>query len=120
MTSAARVPCLSPLLVLTAVPEASADGGWSVTPSGGGRPAFHAEGEPGAVLRDTVSVTNRGDEAVTVRLRGTGVTVALALTSVRVPARTRAEVPFTVTAPPAGSVPGGTRGAWRGVSGAAG
>ncbi|MET9828632.1 hypothetical protein ABZ078_04865 [Streptomyces sp. NPDC006385] len=107
MSSAVRVlcPCLLLPLVLAAAPAASATEGWSVAPSGGGRPAFYAEGEPGTVLRDTVSVTNRGDEAVTVRLHGTGVPIAFAHSPVRIPARTRAEVPFTVAAP-TGTAPG--------------
>ncbi|MGW2952918.1 COG1470 family protein [Streptomyces eurythermus] len=74
-------------------------GGWSLAPLGGGRPAFYAEGAPGAVLRDTVSVTNPGRTPVTVRLRGTGVPAVFARDGLRVPARTRAEVPFTVTVP---------------------
>lgn len=80
-------------------------GGWSVAPLGGGRPSFYAEGTPGQVLEDTVSVTNRGREQVTVRLRGTGVPVVLARGEVRVPGRTRADVPFTV-AVPAAAAPG--------------
>jgi len=89
-----------PLLALLATaPAASAAGGWSVAPSGGGRPSFYAEGAPGAVLQDTVSVTNRGGRAVTVRLSGSGVSVAFAESRVKVPARTRADVPFTVRAP---------------------
>ncbi|WP_324783562.1 hypothetical protein [Streptomyces sp. H51] len=99
MPSAARVAlCLPALLLLTPAPAASAADGWSLAPTGGSRPAFYAEGPEGTVLRDTVSVTNRGGRAVTVRLYGTGVHVVFAATRVRVPARTRAEVPFTVTA----------------------
>ncbi|MGW2386619.1 hypothetical protein [Streptomyces sp. NPDC001658] len=90
---------LSLLVVLVGpVPSAvavSAADGWSVAPSGGGRPAFYAEGAPGTVLQDTLSVTNRGTEPVTVRLSG----AAFAQGTVRVPARTRADVPFTVTVP---------------------
>jgi hypothetical protein len=78
---------------------ATAADGWSLEPSGGGRPAFYAEGAPGTVLRDTVSVTNRSGSQVTVRLSGTGVAIAFAGTAVRVPARTRADVPFTVRVP---------------------
>ncbi|MEU5093928.1 hypothetical protein [Streptomyces sp. NPDC020996] len=99
MPSAARVVlCLPALLLLTAAPAASAADGWSLAPAGGSRPAFYAEGPAGTVLRDTVSVTNRGGRAVTVRLYGSGVHVVFAAARVRVPARTRAEVPFTVTA----------------------
>ncbi|MEU6253392.1 hypothetical protein [Streptomyces sp. NPDC047043] len=98
MSSAARVLFVSLLLVLTAAPVASAADGWSVAPSGGGRPTFYAEGAPGTVLQDTVSVTNRSGRAVTVRLSGSGVPVTFAESRVRVPARTRADIPFTVSA----------------------
>jgi hypothetical protein len=103
MPSAARVLSVSllsalPLLsVLCTAPTASAAGGWSVAPSGGGRPSFYAEGAPGTVLQDTVSVTNTGRRAVTVRLSGSGVHVTFADRRVRVPARTRADIPFTVS-----------------------
>ncbi|MFI6657823.1 hypothetical protein ACIBL8_20155 [Streptomyces sp. NPDC050523] len=98
MSPAARVLFVSLLLVLAAAAPARADDGWSLAPSGGGRPSFYAEGAPGAVLQDTVSVTNRGARAVTVRLSGSGVAVTFAESRVRVPARTRADVPFTVGA----------------------
>ncbi|CCK29602.1 hypothetical protein BN159_5223 [Streptomyces davaonensis JCM 4913] len=103
MSLTARVLVLAPaLLLLSAVtPSAAADGGWSVAPSGGGRPSFYAEGAPGAVVEDVVSVTNRGGEPVTVRLSATGARVVFARSEVRVPARTRADVPFTVTVPDA-------------------
>lgn len=92
---------------------------WSVAPSAGsgprpardgGRPYFYAEGDPGAVLQDTVSVTNRGERPRTVTLRGvgpdgTGTWLAFAKREVRVPPRTRADVPFTVTVP-SGATPG--------------
>jgi len=97
MPSAARALFVSLLLVLTAAPVAAAADGWSLVPSGGGRPAFYAEGAPGAVLQDTVSVVRRSGRAVTVRLSGTGVPVIFAADRVRVPARTRADVPFTVS-----------------------
>ncbi|MFF7974177.1 hypothetical protein [Streptomyces sp. NPDC007905] len=105
MPSAARVLGLTLLLLPASAPAAQAAAGWSVTPAGAQRPSFYAEGVPGTVLRDTVSVTNRGRKPLTVRLRGTGVRVAFARTALRVPARTRAEVPFTVTVP-AGAAPG--------------
>ncbi|MFJ9537280.1 hypothetical protein ACIRPX_08515 [Streptomyces sp. NPDC101225] len=98
MSPAARVLFASLLLVPAAAPSARADGGWSLAPSGGGRPSVYAEGAPGAVLQDTVSVTNRGGRAVTVRLSGRGVPVTFARSRVRVPARTRADVPFTLAA----------------------
>ncbi|MEV6834841.1 hypothetical protein AB0N17_10040 [Streptomyces sp. NPDC051133] len=119
MPSAARVlsrcrrllPVAVPAMLCLTVPvgvaprAAAAAGGWSVAPSGGDRPSLYAEGPPGAVLRDTVSVTNSGRKPVAVRLSGTGVRVAFAGQGVRVPARTRADVPFTVTVP-AGAGPG--------------
>ncbi|MFI1924905.1 MULTISPECIES: hypothetical protein [unclassified Streptomyces] len=94
----ALLPLSLPLL-LAATP--ATPGGWSVAPSGGGRPSFYAEGTPGAVLRDTLSVTNRGTGPLTVRLRATGdgLRVAFAEPALGIPARTRAEVPFTVTVP---------------------
>ncbi|MCL6672667.1 hypothetical protein [Streptomyces panaciradicis] len=101
MPSPVRVPAVLglPLLVLlTAAPAASAADGWSLAPAGGSRPSFYAEGAPGAVLQDTVSVTNRGGRAVVVRLGVRGVRAVFAQSRVRVPARTRADVPFTVSA----------------------
>lgn len=103
--SAARVLGLTALVLLATAPRASAAEGWSLAPAGGGRPSFYAEGAPGAVLQDTVSVTNPGGHPVTVRLAGTGVPVVFAEPTVRVPARTRADVPFTMTVP-AGATPG--------------
>ena len=97
MSSAARVLLVSLLLVLTVAPSASAADGWSLAPAGGSRPSFYAEGAPGTVQQDTVSVINRSERAVTVRLSGTGVPVVFADSRVRVPARTRADVPFTVS-----------------------
>ncbi|MGW2976580.1 hypothetical protein [Streptomyces humidus] len=74
---------------------------WSASPSGAGRPSFYAEGTAGTVLRDTVAVTNRGTGPLAVSLRGAGpgLRVAFAEAALDVPARTRAEVPFTVTVP---------------------
>jgi hypothetical protein len=108
MSSAARVLCPSirclPAVLGSATTAAAADG-WSAAPSGGGRPSFCAEGAPGSVLRDAVSVTNRCAGPITVRLRGTGAPIVFADRAVRIPARTRADVTFTVT------VPAGDRGA---------
>ncbi|MHB9861255.1 COG1470 family protein [Streptomyces sp. YIM S03343] len=84
--------------------------GWSAAPSGGARPSFYAEGAPGTVLRDTVSVTNRGTRPVTVRLGGRGLRLVFAGTRVTVPARTRADVPFALTVP-ADAAPGDRAGA---------
>ncbi|MCM2413699.1 hypothetical protein [Streptomyces sp. RKAG290] len=99
----------------TAQPAANGDG------RGGGRPYLYLEGLPGSVLQDRLSVTNPGPEPVTVRLRGadayntgsggfavrgahgstgTGAWLRTAATKVTVPARTRAEVPVSVTVPP--------------------
>ncbi|WP_190329349.1 hypothetical protein [Streptomyces venezuelae] len=102
---------------------------WSVAPSSGGgtrpakdgRPSFYAEGTPGAVLQDTLSVTNPGPKPRTITLRGadarntgsgafsvtpakgtpkdTGAWISFAKRQVKVPPRTRAEVPFSVTVP---------------------
>lgn len=110
---------------------------WSVSPSAGGgtrpaqdgRPYFYAEGVPGTVLQDKVAVTNPGGRPLTVRLRGadadntgtgalslrkrstdTGAWITFARREVKIPARTRAEVPFTVTVP-ADATPGDHPGA---------
>lgn len=99
MSSAVRVLCLSLLLLLAVSPAATAAERWSLAPSGGGRPSCYGEGPAGTVLEDAVSVTNRSGAPVTVRLRAAGVTFADG--TVRVPARTRADVPFTVTVPAA-------------------
>lgn len=106
-----RVLFVVALLLAATAPVAVADDGWSVVPSGGGRPSFYAEGAPGAVLQDTVSVRNPSAGPVRVRLSG-GSWVVFAgeggparAVSVEVPARTRAEVPFTVNVP-AGVAPG--------------
>lgn len=99
MLSTARVLCLSLLALLTAAPTATAAEGWTVAPAGGGRPTFYAEGEPGTTLQDTVSVTNPTGRPITVRLRATGIPITFADTGVRIPARTRADIPFTVNVP---------------------
>ncbi|MEB3963844.1 hypothetical protein OKJ48_26930 [Streptomyces kunmingensis] len=103
----------------------AASASWTVAPSAGaeargGRPYIYAEGAPGTVLEDNVAVTNPGAEPVRITLRGadagrrqakdTGAWITFAEKSVKVPARTRAEVPFTVTVP-AGATPGDHPGA---------
>ncbi|MFE2537691.1 hypothetical protein [Streptomyces sp. NPDC059371] len=132
------------LVLLSAAPTALAAEGWSVVPAGGGttggRPSVYAEGAPGTVLQDSVSVLNPGTRPVTVRLRGadadntadgaftvreraadTGAWIAFAghadgrrtavrELSVRVPAHTRADVPFTIGVP-AAAAPGDHPGA---------
>ncbi|AOR33887.1 hypothetical protein BFF78_25040 [Streptomyces fodineus] len=107
--------CLCAVLGAAASASAAsaAPAGWSVAPAGGGRPSFYAEGTPGTVLQDTVSVTNPGRAPVVVRLSGAGLRTAFAgkaQQGIRVPARTRAEVPFTVTVPD-GAAPGDRSGA---------
>ncbi|MFJ3232563.1 hypothetical protein [Streptomyces sp. NPDC086787] len=105
MPYAARLLSASLLPTLALLPPRGNPGGWSMAPAGGGRPSFYAEGAPGTVQQDTLTVTNRGTGPVTLRLGGTGVRVTFAAPRLRVPARTRAEVPFTV-AVPAGAAPG--------------
>ncbi|MEU9334898.1 hypothetical protein AB0D49_17280 [Streptomyces sp. NPDC048290] len=92
------LPVVLAVLVLLAVPASAAEG-WSAAPAGGGRPSFYAEGTPGTALRDTVSVTNRTAAPVDVRLTATGVEARFSDAELRVPPRTRAEIPFTVTVP---------------------
>ncbi|MEU6374133.1 hypothetical protein [Streptomyces sp. NPDC046909] len=101
MSFALRVLGLGLLALLAAVPVATAADGWSVVPSGGGRPAFYAEGEPGAVLEDTVALLNPGERSVDVSLRADGGRITFADTRLALPPRTRTEVPFTVTVPEA-------------------
>ena len=134
---------LTVALLLGAAPVAVADAGWSVVPSANapeGRPYVYAEGAPGTVLQDSVSVLNPGAEPVTVRLRGAdadntagggftirqkstdagawinfageanGRRIPVSSVSVRVPAHTRADVPFTLSVP-AGAAPGDHPGA---------
>ncbi|MCW7943328.1 hypothetical protein AAW14_15050 [Streptomyces hygroscopicus] len=136
-----RLPLLpfAVLSLLVAAPAAVADEGWSLTPVTGGadgRPYVYAEGGPGTVLEDAVSVFNPGGKPLTVRLGGadadagftvrsesadTGAWIGFARTTdgrrtaahtvtVTVPARTRADVPFTVTVP-VGAAPGDHPGA---------
>ncbi|MFE9096697.1 hypothetical protein [Streptomyces sp. NPDC007264] len=153
MPYARHVLCLplAALSLLATAPATTAagDGGWSLTPATGGadgRPYVYAEGEPGTVLQDGVSVRNPGGKPLTVRLSGadadntrdgrftvrtepadTGAWIAFAGTtgghrtavrtlSLTVPARTRAEVPFTVTVP-VGAAPGDHPGAIVAVAG---
>ncbi|MFJ2897655.1 hypothetical protein ACIO87_22545 [Streptomyces sp. NPDC087218] len=135
---AVRLALAALLCALAAPPAAAAaprtpspakDAAWTARPAGSGsggeagRPYFYLEGAPGSVLQDRLSVTNPGPSPVTVRLRGTdgpgaasapgtgpGAWLRAAATEVTVPARTRADVPFTVTVP-AGAVPGDRSGA---------
>ncbi|MFF1479383.1 hypothetical protein ACFVYD_17780 [Streptomyces sp. NPDC058301] len=135
LAAALALTALSALTILSAPAaraadgERSADGEWSAAPasgggsrpSGDGRPYFYLEGAPGSVLEDRLSLTNPTARPLTLRLRGAaartastgGLAVrpgadpwlALASAQVRIPARTRAEVPFAVTVPP-GAAPG--------------
>ncbi|MFI6940191.1 WxL protein peptidoglycan domain-containing protein [Streptomyces sp. NPDC050418] len=132
--------CLLAVAGLVGLPAGAAvaddDPAWSVAPSSGsgarpaedGRPYFYMEGAPGAVLEDTVTVTNPGDAPATVRLRaaeaynradgsfdvrdsrggrpsGAGGWLSFADDKVKIPPRTRAEVPFSVSVPD-GATPG--------------
>ncbi|WP_368661707.1 hypothetical protein [Streptomyces sp. NA02950] len=115
---------LFPTAAATAAPAGPGGHSWSAEPAPGGgnapgagdRAYFYLEGAPGAVLHDTLAVTNEGTRPRTVRLRGTGGTwLALVERSVTVPPRTRADVPLTVTVP-ADAPPGDRSGAVR-VSG---
>ncbi|MFJ8075188.1 hypothetical protein ACIQ7Q_14970 [Streptomyces sp. NPDC096176] len=84
---------LALVLALAAPPEP----GWQP-----GRAYVYLEGSPGMVLEDRVSVTNPGTKALTVDLRAgrsPASWIALAGEKVTIPARTRADVPFTVTVP---------------------
>ncbi|KWT62585.1 hypothetical protein ADL21_07180 [Streptomyces albus subsp. albus] len=84
---------------------------WTAAPAPGGgarpsaqdRPYFYLEGAPGAVLKDRLALTNPTGSAVTLRVGGVpagpGRWLATASKEVRVPPRTRADVPFTVTVP---------------------
>ncbi|MGK5734281.1 COG1470 family protein [Streptomyces sp. URMC 124] len=96
------------MLCTSAVPAAAADDrSWSAAPAPAGteapgpddRASFYLEGAPGTVLTDTLSVVNPADRERSFALRGAGPWIALARREVRVPARTRANVPFTVTVP---------------------
>ncbi|MEU9913285.1 LPXTG cell wall anchor domain-containing protein [Streptomyces sp. NPDC051001] len=99
MSFALRVLGLALLVLLFAASAATAADGWSVVPSGEGRPAFYAEGAPGVVLEDTVALVNRGERAVDVSLSGVGARVVFADSRLRLAPGTRTEVPFTVAVP---------------------
>ncbi|PWI20536.1 hypothetical protein DI272_18315 [Streptomyces sp. Act143] len=100
MPSAVRVLGLTLLTLLSAVPAAhAAADGWSAAPAGEARPSFYAEGGPGTVLQDAMTLTNRGKAPVDVSLRAEGAEVTFADARLRLPPRTRTEVPFTVTVP---------------------
>ncbi|MFJ8233145.1 hypothetical protein ACIQ9E_24855 [Streptomyces sp. NPDC094448] len=105
MAARLRTAALAVLLPGLLGPPAQAAPGWTLAPApGAGRPYVYAEGAPGAVLEDRLTLANPGAAPLTVRL-GTGAWVALAATTVTVPPRTRADIPLTVTVPP-GTPPG--------------
>lgn len=141
--SVSRALAVAVALVVTGVAPATPvsaedSGAWTVAPSAGGgtrpakdgRPYFYAEGTPGSVLEDTVTVTNPGPKPRTVKLSGadadntrsgafslergrakdTGSWITFAEREVKVPPRTRAEVPFSVSIPES-AVPGDHPGA---------
>ncbi|MCF3174112.1 hypothetical protein IPZ61_12405 [Streptomyces sioyaensis] len=96
---------------------APAPPGWSASPAPGAGAVpraqfFYLEGAPGTVLADRLSLSNPTGRTVAVRLRGSGAGAWLTLASkeVRIPPRTRASVPFTVTVP-RDAVPGDRSGA---------
>ncbi|MER7398176.1 hypothetical protein ABT381_22020 [Streptomyces sp. NPDC000151] len=115
--TAATLPC--------APPSAATTGGWRAAPAGAhARPYFYLEGDPGSVLSDRLALTNPTDDTRTFTVRGTtatgrssratgtaaqgpgsGAWIVTAAKTVKVPPRTRAEVPFTVTVP-RGTAPG--------------
>lgn len=121
---AAALTVATAVLGVPATPAAAAGPGWSAAPAPGAgsapdavdRPYFYLEGRPGTVLQDKLSVTNKDKRPHTLRLRGEGaggakrMWIAFAERTVKVPARTRADVPFTVTVPP-DAAPGDRSGA---------
>ncbi|MEU3076758.1 hypothetical protein [Streptomyces laurentii] len=106
-------PAIGPGPASVAAPGPASGGGWSAAPAAG-RPYVYLEGAAGSVLTDTLSVTNPTTAPLTVRLTGDAAPapVTFAARTVTVPARTRADVPFTVTVG-AGTPPGDHRGALR-------
>ncbi|MBF6044719.1 hypothetical protein GO001_05695 [Streptomyces sp. NRRL B-1677] len=80
---------------------------WSAAPAPAGtdapgpddRTSFYLEGTAGAVLSDKLSLVNPTDRARSLELRASAPWISLAERQVRVPARTRADVPLSVTVP---------------------
>ncbi|MGW7051739.1 COG1470 family protein [Streptomyces sp. NPDC054887] len=109
LLAAAAVLLLNAAAPVPAAAAADRAPAWTAAPSGAGRPYFYLEGAAGTVFEDRLTLTNPGGGARTFVLRAEGADsgdwIALAATEVRIPARTRAEVPFTVTVPP-GAAPG--------------
>ncbi|MCQ4085112.1 hypothetical protein NGB36_32245 [Streptomyces sp. RB6PN25] len=94
-------------------------GGWTAFPAAG-RPYFYFEGGPGGVLQDTVSLANSSSRAQQFTLFGAdaveapdgsfhprtaaestdaGTWIRFASSAPTIPARTRADIPFTITVP---------------------
>ncbi|MBT2385793.1 hypothetical protein [Streptomyces sp. ISL-11] len=105
------------VVLLAATPAAADDKPWTAAPAPPGRAApgaedrtaFYLEGGPGTVFEDKLTVVNLSARARTLDVRATGPWIALAARHVRVPPRTRADIPLTVTVPggaPAGDHPG--------------
>ncbi|WP_435797861.1 COG1470 family protein [Streptomyces klenkii] len=92
---------------------------WSAVPAPAGtdapgpddRTSFYLEGAAGAVLSDKLSLVNPTDRARSLELRASAPWISLAERQVRVPARTRADVPLSVTVPGDRSGAGGLSGA---------
>ncbi|WP_327703158.1 hypothetical protein OG530_16185 [Streptomyces decoyicus] len=120
---------LCPAAAVARPAAAPAPPGWSAAPAPGDgaepsaqdRPYFYLEGAPGTVMNDRLSLRNPTGRAVTVRLRSSlpGSWLALASKEVKVPPRTRARVPFTVTVP-RGAAPGDRSGALTATGGGKG
>jgi hypothetical protein len=112
---------------------APAAGAKDKSPTAQERSFFTLQGAPGTVLKDKVSVSNLSSKPMTFTLYGAdayntprdggfavrgndekmtdlGSWVSLAASTVKIPARTRADIPFTVTIP-AGATPGDHPGA---------
>ncbi|MCK1796946.1 hypothetical protein MTQ01_13160 [Streptomyces sp. XM4193] len=112
---------------LAVAPAAGPGDDWTARPLSSGRaegdrPLVYLEGAPGSVLNDTLVLTNSAQQARTYRLSGAEAQgfgeseakkwVGFAEDRIRVPARTRAEIPFSVTVPgnaPPGDHPGAVR-----------
>ncbi|WP_129296024.1 COG1470 family protein [Streptomyces lydicus] len=124
LATAAVLPCSAAAAARPAA--APAPPGWSAAPAPGDgaapgtpdRPYFYLEGAPGTVISDRLSLSNPTGHTVTVRLRGStpGAWLTLASTEVKVPPRTRASVPFTVTVP-RDAAPGERSGSLRATGG---
>ncbi|MEU7022309.1 hypothetical protein ABZ990_16825 [Streptomyces sp. NPDC046203] len=121
--AALALPALLAAAPAPAPARTPAPADWSAGPAAG-RPYVYLEGAAGSVVTDTLSVTNPTTRPLTVRLTGgagqtdepDALSLAFAARTVTVPARTRADVPFTVTVG-AGTPPGDHRGSIRATAG---